>query len=205
MGEQADVLDRGAAVPDGAGGDVAQSRRGRWVVLAAAVIVGLTALALWARSYDPLTEGSFSGAPGFGASRVDDPLFGSVFVADGAAGSKVAFLYSLRNEGRVAVTVDSGEGPAAPSDNLYTVRWGPALGTERTIGGSRPSDSVTSMRVAPGEEVAMWVTVTKPPCAPGTFSSITNIPVLWSALGVTKRHDVELSPGGAPQIVLCKP
>jgi hypothetical protein len=37
------------------------------------------------------------------------------------------------------------------------------MGPDPTFGGVRPDGKASSMRVAPGEVVAMWVTATKPP------------------------------------------
>ena len=170
-----------------------------------AVLAGLLLVAggLFARFYDPLVDGGFSAPQGSGATRVDDPVLGTAFVAQGPEGSTATFVYSVRNDGPVAVRVYAPGADGVP-DDVVDVRWAPLMGPDRAMGGVRPDPTASSMRVAPGDVVAMWVTSTKPPCSPGGSSTLMAIPVRWSVFGIGHVHQFELSPKGPPPLVQCK-
>jgi hypothetical protein len=55
---------------------------------------------------------------------VDDPLFGTVFVADGPSGSTATFVYSMRNDGPVAVSLYAPWADGVP-DDVIDVRSAP--------------------------------------------------------------------------------
>ena len=175
------------------------------VAVLVAVLAGvlLVAGAVGLRFYEPLTWNGYVSPGGTGATLVDDPLFGSAAVLDGPAGSTATVVYSVRNDGHLPVTVFA-PGADGTQDDIVDVRWAPVLGPGTTFGGVRPDPEATSMRVGPGEEVAMWVTVTKSSCGPGVTSTLDVVPIRWGVFGLTKVQQFQLSPKGPPPLVLCK-
>ncbi|GAB3078047.1 hypothetical protein GCM10027080_25800 [Pedococcus soli] len=175
---------------------------GMGIVVVVMVVVGLT----WAARYDPLVPGSLTGLDGATAGKVHDPIFGDAFVINGDPGTRATFVYSLRNDGRLPVRLRGVNRDAGLPEDL-TIRWGTPVKSSATRPTDTPVATTASVELGPGEQVPMWVSVSKPDCADGSGISeyLETIPVEWSALVIPHVHDVTLTPTRMPFIVLCRP
>jgi hypothetical protein len=191
----------------------ARRRSGRrrlatWIVRASVLFVlgVVTVWLVYSSAYAPLTTGSFSGPETRSVKALTDGVAPTRYIVVAAVGQRGRIAYDLTNAGRFAVRVDG-----LASDHPYgitAVGWVPPAGNGGLMGGHASDVRQFPVTIKPGEWVALWVTVTKPPCqAGGDLASIHEVPLRWSALG--RRHVYKLplgdSAGGIREIALCHP
>lgn len=184
----------------------AAHRRRRWVVAAIGVVAAslVVAAAGWDATYMPLNaDGEMAPAVQRNLAQISDGVVDTQWVITGPTGSQASVAYLLNNTGPVGITVNGlagshiagyvGEATSPHSAVLMSLAWTP------TVHGSFPVPMPQHRfpaHIPAGGSIALDVTVTKPACTPGVDPAITDVPISWSALGLSHRYDMTLQLGG---------
>jgi hypothetical protein len=174
------------------------SRRRKLVVLVVLLVVALVAAWLIERRvsahrYDPLEPGSYGRSVATHAITATDGVEETRFVMTGPPGTVTQAMYSIRNGGSRPVEL-LGIRRSGFVEKV-TMQWGPGIDSEGR--GWQPSEARPfPVTLPPGQELTLWVSVTKPKCEPGEGREMDTLPVRWSAMGVTHVFDFPLAAGG---------
>ncbi|WP_020577557.1 hypothetical protein [Actinopolymorpha alba] len=180
----------------------ARTRRARvWKAALTLVVVVGAAWVVIPSVYAPLAPGSSGGIQSPSIKVLTDGVERTRYILTAPRGQTGTVQYSLRNEGMVPVRL---HGLPADEPWLLRVRWAPSVGRDNLWGGHPDEVKEFPVTLKPDEEITLWVTVTKPPCQNDGYSTITSIPISWSALGRQHVYQFQLEGDSLP-ISVCYP
>jgi hypothetical protein len=174
-------------------------RRWPWVVaglfVAVLVAAGVSAV-VYAHTYSPLGEGQYGFAPTGAVRAVTDGVTDPTqFIIVGPAGSTGVITYALANNGSHPVRILGADvGPNSDLPNLTSVRWSPEVDAHNNPLDARRSGSrAFPVTVSPHQQISLYVSVSKPGCAPRFTEQISAIPLATEALHVHHEWDLPLA------------
>jgi hypothetical protein len=156
-----------------------------WTVVALALLVGLS-WGVVTSAYAPLEAGSFGGPRSDSVRGLTDGVEQTRYVLVGPEDTEGVVMYSLRNNGPLPVEVHGVDGA------FEDARWAPFFGHEGLVGAQVGEVRRFPVTVRANEEIALWVTVRKPPCEEGAITAFGQLPLRWSVLGRDLDYTLEL-------------
>jgi hypothetical protein len=183
------------------------SRRRKVVVatasaLAALLVAAVISAVVYARTYQPLSPGSYGRYVGTNAVTATDGVEMTRIVMTGPPGSITRVQYSISNDGPRDVRL-LGLGSEYPDD--VSAQWAPETGSDGSVGGSLSDARPFPVTLRAHHELTLWISVTKPSCSRGEGREILSLPIRWSSMGVKHVYDYPLESESQLPIALCVP
>jgi hypothetical protein len=168
----------------------ARRRRWSWLVALVAVLVLVgagTPAVVYAHTYSPLGSGSFTGGPRGGLHGVTDGVYDPTrYVIAGPKGSTGSIAFSLANNGSHPVTILGSTLHLDATDAAdISLAWSNPYDSNGFLVGAglHPAHGFPTT-IAPHQQIAVVVTITKPSCLIGGIREFTQIPLETLALRV---------------------
>jgi hypothetical protein len=181
----------------------------RWRVVVSALILALglvVAATANAVRYQPLRQGSGGFGPRTLAviKELTDGVQPTRYILDTPTGGTGTLVYPVTNTGRWPVRL-LGLDTASTGDG-ERLAWSPEFAKDGEVGGARSEVQAFPMTLRAHQTISLWLTVSRPTCAPDGSEGIVEIPLRFSAFGINHTYALQLdgSAGYLP-VELCWP